>query len=301
MRNPSGIYPNAEEDMPMAVIHPHPEAKPPAAGEKSGGLRFALFGDPVGHSLSPAMHRAAYAAMGLKASYEALRVEAAGEIVPLMKSLGLDGAGVTIPHKEAVIPFLDEVTTAARSIGAVNTISKRGEGFVGDNTDWLGAAGELAEHVPIRGGTFAVLGAGGMARAAVFAILERGGMPVIFNRHADRAAALAREFRCLSLPLAALADFRAEALINTTPVGMYPRTEVSPVAAELLTNFRLVLDAVYNPRTTKLLRDAAAAGCVAVSGVGLFLRQGAEQLRIWTGREAPWEVMRRVVLAALPE
>ncbi len=265
------------------------------------GLRFALFGDPIGHSLSPAMHRAAYAAMGITAAYEAYRVADAGEIIPLMRSLGLDGASVTIPHKEGIAAYLDEVTADARMIGAVNTVVRQGNRLVGDNTDWLGLVRDLKEHVPIRGNTFAVLGAGGMARAAVFALLHQGGMPVIFNRNPERGEALARDFHCPVRPLTSLADFRAEVLINTTPVGMYPQMAHSPVAPELLPNFRFVMDVVYNPRETKLLREAATAGCTPISGVGLFVRQGAEQIRLWTGREAPAAVMRRTVLAALPE
>ncbi len=262
-------------------------------------LRFALFGNPVGHSLSPVMHRAAYEAMGLTASYEAHRVADAGEIIPLMRTLALDGASITIPHKEGIAVHLDEITADARMIGAVNTIRRQGERFVGDNTDWLGLVRELKEHIPIRGNTVAVLGAGGMARAAVFGILREGGLPVIFNRNPERGATLARDFHCQVRDLGALAEFRADVLINTTPVGMYPQTEASPVAAVLLPRFRLVMDAVYNPRETRLLREAAAAGCTVVDGVGLFVRQGAEQIRIWTGREAPTAVMRRAVLAAL--
>ncbi|MDI9570527.1 MAG: shikimate dehydrogenase [Pseudomonadota bacterium] len=265
------------------------------------GLRFALFGDPVGHSLSPAMHRAAYASMGLAASYEAFRVADAGEIVPLMRSLDLDGASVTIPHKEGIMAHLDEVTAAARTIGAVNTIHRRGEIFVGDNTDWLGLLQDLQERIPIQGSSFAILGAGGMARAAAFALVSRGGGVTIFNRTLERGAALARDFQCPARPLAAAADFRADALINTTPVGLHPHANRSPVPPESLPNFRFVMDVVYNPRNTRLLREAAAAGCVPIDGVGLLVHQGAEQIRIWTGRQAPTALMRQVVLAALPE
>ncbi len=284
-----------------AGLHSNGDNRPERESLEGCGMRFALFGDPIGHSLSPAMHRAAYASMGLTASYKAYRLADAGEIIPRMRSLSLDGASVTIPHKEGIAAHLDEVTANARMIGAVNTVVRQADCFVGDNTDWLGLVRELQEHVPIRGNTFAVLGAGGMARAAIFGILRQGGMPVIFNRTPERGAALVRDFHCPVRPLAAVADFRADVLINTTPVGMHPYTEQSPVAPESLPNFRFVMDAVYNPRKTKLLREAEAAGCTPISGIGLFVRQGAEQIRIWTGREAPAAVMQRVVLAALPE
>jgi len=260
---------------------------------------FALFGNPVGHSLSPRMHRTAYEEMGIPARYDACRVENAGEIVPMMKSLGIDGASVTLPFKEAVIGSLDEITESARTIGAVNTIVNREGMLIGDNTDWIGLLRDLRDHVQIEGKTFAVLGAGGMARAAVFGLLQEGGIPVIFNRTPERGTALARAFNSLSLPLEALDDFRAEALIQTTPVGMAPDTDRSPLKREILTNFCYVMDAIYNPLTTKLLRDAKEMGCLTINGVGLFVHQGAEQIRIWTGREPPLAAMRQTVLAAL--
>lgn len=269
---------------------------------KDQGKHFALFGNPVGHSLSPRMHRTAYEEMGIAARYEAYRVENAGEIVPMMKSLGIDGASVTLPFKEAIIGDLDEITESARTIGAVNTILNREDGLIGDNTDWIGLVRDLKDYVQIKGKTFAVLGAGGMARAAVFGLLQEGGIPVIFNRTQERGAALARAFNSLSLPLDALDDFRAEALIQTTPVGMAPNTDRSPLKREILTNFRYVMDAIYNPLTTKLLRDAKEMGCLTINGVGLFVHQGAEQIRIWTGgREPPLAAMRQTVLAALHE
>ncbi len=260
---------------------------------------FALFGNPVGHSLSPRMHRSTYEEMGIEARYEAYRVESAGEIVPMMKSLGIEGASITLPFKEAIIGSLDEIAASARAIGAVNTIVNREDMLIGDNTDWIGLVRDLKDYVQIRGKTFAVLGAGGMARAAVFGLLQEGGLPVIFNRTQERGAALARAFNSQSLPLAALNDFRAEALIQTTPVGMAPNTDRSPLKREILTNFRYVMDAVYNPLTTKLLRDAQEMGCLTINGVGLFVHQGAEQIRIWTGREPPLATMRQTVLAAL--
>jgi len=268
---------------------------------KDEGKHFALFGNPVGHSLSPQMHRAAYEVMGIPARYEAYRVENAGEIVPMMKSLGIDGASVTLPFKEAIIGGLDEITASARAIGAVNTILNRGGILVGDNTDWIGLVRDLKDHLQIKGKTFAVLGAGGMARAAVFGLIREGGIPVIFNRTQERGAALARAFNSLALPLDALDGFRAEALIQTTPVGMAPNTDRSPLRKKILTNFRYVLDAIYNPLATKLLLDAQEMGCLTINGVGLFVHQGAEQIQIWTGQAPPLSTMRQTVLAALQE
>ncbi|MEI7637775.1 MAG: hypothetical protein WCJ37_10750, partial [Syntrophus sp. (in: bacteria)] len=141
---------------------------------KNQGKHFALFGNPVGHSLSPRMHRAACEEMGLAARYESYRVENADEIVLMIKSLGIDGASITLPFKEAVIGSLDEVTESARTIGAVNTILNREDVLIGDNTDWIGLVRDLKDYMQIKGKTFAVLGAGGMARAAVFGLLQEG-------------------------------------------------------------------------------------------------------------------------------
>ena len=260
---------------------------------------FALFGNPVGHSLSPPMHRAAYGNMGVPVTYEAYRVETAEEIIPMMKSLGIEGASVTLPFKEEVLRYLDDVTENARTIGAVNTIVNWGGRLIGENTDWIGLVRDLKDHVQIKGKTFAVLGAGGMARAAVFGILHEGGKAVIFNRTGERGEALACAFNCQALPWAALDGFRADVLIQTTPVGMAPDINSSPLKKESLANFHYVLDAIYNPLKTKLLRDAEEMSCIPISGVGLFVHQGAEQIRIWTGLEPPVARMRQAVLDAL--
>ena len=260
---------------------------------------FALFGNPIGHSLSPPMHQAVYGEMGLPARYEAYRVENAEEIVRMIRSLGLQGASVTLPFKEAILRYLDDVTENARTIGAVNTIVNREGRLIGENTDWIGLVRDLKDHLQIKGKTFAVLGAGGMARAAVFGTLHEGGKPVIFNRTGERGEALACAFNCQALPWAALDGFRADVLIQTTPVGMAPEIDRSPLKKESLANFHYVLDAIYNPLTTMLLRDAEEMSCIPISGVGLFVHQGAEQIRIWTGLEPPVARMRQAVLDAL--
>jgi shikimate dehydrogenase len=269
--------------------------------KKDKEKHFALFGNPVGHSLSPRMHRAAYGEMGVPATYEAYRVENVEEIIPMMNSLGIEGASVTLPFKESILGCLDSVTESAGTIGAVNTIVRRGGRLVGDNTDWIGLVRDLEDHVHIQGKTFAVLGAGGMARATVFGILREGGIPVVFNRTRERGEALANAFNCQALPWAVLEGFRADGLIQTTPLGMAPEIDRSPLKKGSLVNFRYVMDSVYNPLATKLLQDAEEMGCIPISGVGLFVHQGAEQIRIWTGLEPPVARMLQIVLAALQE
>jgi len=260
---------------------------------------FALFGNPVGHSLSPLMINAAFGAMGIRAGYEARRVEDLEPAVRMIREKPLDGVSVTLPLKGAVMAFLDEAEDDARAIGAVNTVTNERGWLRGSNTDWKGLTAAMEERFPLGGRTIAVLGAGGVARAAVHAILRAGGMPIVFNRSRDRADSLARWFSCETQPLARLGAVGADVLINATPVGMHPRTGESPVDARLLPRFEWVVDTIYNPLQTRLLREARAAGCGVVTGLSMFVRQGAEQIRTWTGLDPPVELMERVVRTAL--
>jgi shikimate dehydrogenase len=269
--------------------------KPPSA-------IFALFGNPVSHSLSPLMHNAAYKKMGIDASYCPSCVEDLEEAIERIKKLPLQGVSVTIPFKTAVMPYLDEVDASSEEIGAVNTILHDDNGKLkGYNTDWIGIVRDLEESLEIKKKTFAILGAGGTARAAVFGILQRGGIPLVINRTLARGAEIARAFGCLFYPLAEMGGIRADCLINATPVGMAPDREKSPLPREILSHFTWVMDCIYNPLKTRLLKEAEEAGCRAINGLGMFVHQGAEQIRIWTGKEPPVELMREVVLAKLKE
>jgi len=270
--------------------------------KKSPPAIFALFGNPVSHSLSPLMHNAAYKKMGIDASYCPCRVEDLEEAIERIKKLPLQGVSVTIPFKTAVMPYLDEVDASSQEIGAVNTILHDDKGRLkGYNTDWIGIVRDLEESLEIKKKTFAILGAGGTARAAVFGILQRGGIPLVINRTPERGKKLAREFGVPFYPLSQIKGISAECLINATPVGMAPDRERSPLPREILGKFQWVMDCIYNPLKTRLLKEAEAAGCTAINGLGMFVHQGAEQIRIWTGKEPPIELMRKVVLAKLKE
>lgn len=263
---------------------------------KRSPLRFALFGNPVGHSLSPLMHEAAFRGMGIDASYRALRVGEPREIPEVMERLDLAGASITIPHKSGIMPYLDTVSDSAARIGAVNTVTRSNGRLAGDNTDWTGLVRSLREALAIGGKTFLILGAGGAARAALYGILQEGGTPVVVNRTAQRGEQVAREFGCDFHPLDRIGGLRADCLINTTPVGMFPDTGTSPV---VLRNVEWVMDTVYNPLETQFLRNAAAAGCRTIPGAAMFVHQGARQIRIWTGQEPPTDLMERAVLERL--
>ena len=263
---------------------------------------FALFGNPVGHSLSPLMHNAAYREMKIDASYVPVCVEHLEDAIERVRQGDIQGASITIPFKTAVMPYLDEVERSAQHIGAVNTMwHDKNNGLTGYNTDWIGLVRDVEESLEIRNKTFVILGAGGAARAAVFGIQQRGGIPIVINRTPTRGEEMAREFGCPFHPLSEIGKIRGDCLINTTPVGMTPHTGRSPIEKKALSNFSCVMDVIYNPVQTQLLKDAEEAGCTTLNGIGMFVHQGAEQIKLWTGMEPPRECMKQIVLEKLNE
>jgi shikimate dehydrogenase len=238
------------------------------------------------------MHRAAHAALGLDAVYVAFDVPPArlSDAIRGARALGVRLLSVSIPHKESVIPLLDAVDPTAARIGAVNTIVREGERLVGYNTDWLGAVQALERERKLAGARAVVLGAGGAARGVVFGLLARGAQVTVLNRTPERAAALARDLGASGgSGLEALGRLACDVLVNTTSVGL--RSDASPVPAESIPSGALVMDAVYEPERTRLLRDAEARGARTLSGKWMLVLQAAEQLRLWSGRDAPIEVM----------
>ncbi len=260
---------------------------------------FALFGNPVSQSLSPLMHKEAFGRMGIAADYIACRAEDASEVVRRIREGGIGGASITIPFKETVMALLDSLDPDAGAIGAVNTIVNRGGRLSGYNTDAPGFLRDLEEWMAIRGKTFVVLGAGGAARAALFTLKGAGGMPIVVNRTTERSRTLAEQFDCRWAPAEEIGGLTADCLINTTPLGMFPDRSRTPLEEKYLPHFPRVMDMIYNPLQTRLLREAEKAGCAVRSGVGMFVHQGAEQIRLWTGQEPPREEMRKVVLKRL--
>jgi shikimate dehydrogenase len=261
-----------------------------------GGQRvFALFGNPVGHSLSPLMHHTAYGEMRIKALYVPFCVRNLEDAVRGIRGMDIGGVSVTIPFKSEVLRYLDELEESASRIGAVNTIVNKEGRLYGHNTDWIGFGRDLKEFMPIQGKTFGVLGAGGAARAVLFGVLSEGGNPVVLNRTAAKGEALAKEFGCSFLPLSEIGALKADCIVNTTSVGMAPQMATSPLEAKVLGNFPHIVDIIYNPLETKLLKEARKAGCRTRSGLGMFIQQGAEQIKLWTGMEPPVESMKRAV------
>jgi len=254
---------------------------------------YALVGNPVGHSLSPPMHEAAYEALGMDARYVALEPDAnaGAAAVEAAATLGVAGLNVTIPFKEAVLDAVDP-DALARRVGAVNTVDFTGDGPTGHNTDVAGVQRAFERFdVSLDGAAAVVVGAGGAARAAAVALDDAGAAVHVANRTRARADRLATEFRVASSGLDALPGLVADAdvLVNATSVGM--DEDVSPVAASALHADLAVLDAVYSPLETRLLRDAAAAGATAIDGAWMLLYQGVAAFERWTGETAPVEAM----------
>jgi len=260
---------------------------------------YAVLGDPVSHSLSPVMHNSAFAQIGYNGVYTAFRVQDIAGAVHGIKALGIQGASITIPHKTAVMAYLDEMDEEARKIGAVNTVVNRQGRLSGYNTDGLGAIKALAEKTSIKDKKIGVIGAGGAARAIGFGVMSQGGIAIIFNRSKDSGKRLADDLGTEYRPLSEIKKARCNILINTTPVGMFPAVDAIPVEKEVFEKDMIVMDIVYNPLKTLLLKEAEAMGCSTVDGVSMFVYQGAFQFELWTGKEAPVEVMKNAVLDAL--
>ncbi|WP_310600667.1 shikimate dehydrogenase [Desulfobulbus sp.] len=264
---------------------------------------FGIIGDPVEHSLSPAMHNAALAHLGLNGVYVPMRPADLAEAFHGLRSLGFVGVSVTVPFKVAIMDLLDAIDPVARKIGAVNTLVFERTGTAvrctGHNTDWLGSNRALAEVIDPAGRTVLLVGAGGAARAVGFGLIEAGAQILLTNRTEAKGRHLAGQLGCPFIPATDLAGIRADALINTTSAGMAPHIEAMPIAPELLPHFPVVMDIVYAPLETRLLREATARGCRAIDGLTMLQYQGAAQFTLWTGREAPHPAMRQALLAAL--
>ncbi len=260
---------------------------------------YGVIGDPVGHSLSPQMQNAGFQARRVNAVYLPFLVRNLRDFVRAIAPLGVAGFSVTLPHKETILRHLDGCDPLAAAIGAVNTVVVRGKGkLYGYNTDYIGVLRALEQRMPLGGSRVLILGAGGAARAVAFALAQSGAAVCVCSRRQKRAQSLAR---AAGGEMVARSQVRREffdAIVNATPVGMHPRPAESPLAAGEL-NCRLVFDAIYRPRVTKLLQLAARRGIESVSGVEMFVAQGTAQWEIWTGERAPVEAMRRAVWRAL--
>ncbi len=268
-------------------------------------VMVGIMGYPVGHSLSPAMHNAAFQALGVDWTYVPLPVvpERLEPALRGLAALGFRGANVTVPHKERVMPFLDRLSSEASSIGSVNTITVEDGLLLGDNTDWSGFVAHLQEiGFDPAGCKAVVLGSGGSARAVAYALVKLGAGLGVCSRNAQTAASLLRDLRIVfpasSVEIVTTEDVgppgeQVDLLVNATPVGMGPVAGDSSWPGNVaFPKCRLVYDLVYNPPRTRFMEQAARAGAGTVNGLGMLVHQAAAAFRIWTGRDAPIAVMR---------
>lgn len=281
----------------------------------SGKTRVCgLIGDPVEHSMSPAMHNAAFRQMGLDYLYAAFRVEAADveKAIAGMRALNLRGLNVTIPHKVAVLSLVDKLDPLAEKIEAVNTIVNDDGVLTGYNTDATGFLQPLLENgIEPQGKNVVILGAGGASRAVSFILADRGASLVILNRKEELdwaeelAGRISQNFK-KPVPALELTDEnlkgqldKADILVNVTSVGMSPNTDNTLVNRELLRPGLIVYDIVYNPVKTKLLREAEAAGARIIGGIDMLAWQGAIAFELWTGQKAPLKLMKEEAIKLL--
>ena len=260
---------------------------------------FAVMGNPVRHRLSPVMFNRAFSEIGYNGVYVAFQVTAIGDGMAAMRSLGIQGASITIPHKVSILDFLDELDPMAESIGAVNTVINHEGRLKGYNSDCLGAIKALEEITHLDGKQVAIIGAGGAARAIGFGVKPRGSRLTFINRSISKGEKLATALDADFIPISELRSLPFDVLIQTTSVGMTPHIHQSPVPAALLTPDLLVMDIVYAPLKTRLLKDAIEAGCPTINGLSMFIHQAAFQFELWTQGPAPLAAMKQSLMDSL--
>jgi shikimate dehydrogenase len=273
-------------------------------------IHLGLIGYPLGHSLSPKIHTAALKACGLQGEYSLFPIHPDDKqglkvLLARVRTSEITGLNVTIPHKQNVIELMDELTPTAQAIGAVNTIYLRENKLIGDNTDAHGFLSDLkrflaleCDSLLLRQKNVLVLGAGGSARAVVYALVNDGWNVAIAARRIEQAKQLANSFPSREIKTIAFTDLQPSTfnlLVNTTPIGMTPNVDKSPWPADLSFPKAVIYDLVYNPRETKLVKDARAQGFHATTGLGMLIEQAALGFELWTGYKLSSEVFRNAV------
>ena len=270
---------------------------------------YGVIADPIGHSLSPQVHNAAFGEAGIDAVYVPFRVpmDTLGQFMEDVPRLGLRGLSVTIPHKEAIAKFLTKVDPAVKGIGAVNTVLIKDQQVLGYNTDYKAAMDSLesafgpigATPSPLKDKRVLVLGAGGVARAVMYGLERRGAKATIAGRTRSRAQYLAEQFSGRAVDWQARHNAKVDVIVNCTPIGMHPNVDETPFGKSYLKPAMIVFDTVYNPESTLFLKEAKSHGCRTVTGVEMFIRQAALQFMLFTGHEAPYQLMRETLKRAI--
>jgi shikimate dehydrogenase len=259
-----------------------------------------VIGDPIAHSLSPLMHNAGYQALQIDDLYVyvACHVEVKNieDFIKGIRAMQIQGVSCTVPHKIAVMPYLDKIDDIAKKIGAVNTIVNDNGRLIGYNTDWLGVLTPLEKLTSLENKTVALLGAGGAARAAAYAVTTKGARLTIYNRTFEKAQSLALEFGGKASELDDLGNvINADIIINTTSLGLKDKNQ-TPLPKNYITKNQIVFDAVYGKEETKLISEAKEQGAKTISGIEMLLHQGLAQFKLFTKHDAPEETMRKVLI-----
>jgi 3-dehydroquinate dehydratase / shikimate dehydrogenase len=262
---------------------------------------YGVAGDPIGHSLSPAIMNAAFRRENVNAVYLALHAKTLKDLLNCVREIPIHGLSITMPYKEAILPYLDNTDSHTTKIGACNTVVRAQDGkLYGFNTDTSGVVRPLERRLStLQGAKILVLGAGGAARAAVFGLAERGAEVFILNRSIGPAKKLARRAHARSLKRGDLKKHAFDVIINATPVGMGNMRETPLQEKEI--NARYVFDMIYDPFETRLLQLAKQRGAQIIPGIEMFVHQAARQFEIWTGKPAPQDEMLQVVMLAMQE
>ena len=261
---------------------------------------YGVAGDPIEHSLSPAIMNAALRRENVNGVFLALHAKSLKDLLTCVKEIPIQGLAITMPHKEAILPYLDNTDPFTAKIGACNTVVRSVDGkLYGFNTDTSGVVRPLEQRISLQDSRILVLGAGGAARAAVFGLKERGAQISILNRSLAAAQKLARQARVRTIKRPDLKKLEFDVIINATPVGMV-NTRESPLTTEEI-KAKYVFDMVYDPAETRLLKLAKERGCEVIAGSEMFVHQAARQFEIWTGKPAPREDMLRIVTQALAQ
>jgi 3-dehydroquinate dehydratase / shikimate dehydrogenase len=261
---------------------------------------FGVAGDPISHSLSPAIMNAAMRRENVNGVFLPLRAKSLKDLMACVREIPIQGLSVTMPHKQKILEYLDNTDPQTTKIGACNTVVRSADGkLYGFNTDSAGVVTPLEQRIPLKDARILVLGAGGAARAAVFGLKERGADVFVLNRNTEKGQKLARQAKARTVRRANLKKLDFDVIINATPVGM-GNTKESPLNADEI-RAKYVFDMVYDPAETKLLKLAKERGAEVIPGSVMFVHQAARQFEIWTGKPAPREDMLRIVMLALTE
>ena len=269
---------------------------------------FGVIADPVGHSHSPLIHNSAFIDAGLNARYLPLRVPI-DDLQTFMNhchSIGIEGISITIPHKEAALDYCTQAEASATGIGAINTMIFNGEERLGYNTDYRAAMDCIEETFSLQRGqensmqgkVALILGAGGVSRAIAWGLRQRKCDVYVSSRTEERSQLLAHEIGCNTIPWDQRHEVKAHLLVNGTPVGMHPNVDVSPYNMSSINEYMVVFDTVYNPENTVLIKYAKQTGARLITGVDMFVRQAAYQFRLFTGQDAPTDLMRAKIKQA---